>query len=271
MEHTIFFDTETNGLPRNAGLEFPSIMQIVIFNSKGDEILSQYIYPGDGVIDASHIHGIDKKKLDENNALKLVDACELIKSKLYNKFGRCSRINWVAYNNFGFDQAVLEANFGMAGIRMPVNWYFVDIYPLVKDLYPDMKPNYKLKTVYQNLMNVSNAELDNMEFHNAEVDVLCLYAIYNKIGKIFGPSVLGKYTRPQLNNYSILDYNISVLNGYNPKFISSLCVKDLMLIYKNCGYDINAFEQEIRKTNAIFYVKMISSNINTIKHSLNLK
>ena len=44
------------------------------------------------------------------------DAAESIKTMLRSKYGR-TRINWVAYNAFGFDQSVLEANFKAIGIK----------------------------------------------------------------------------------------------------------------------------------------------------------
>ena len=42
VDHTfIFFDTETNGLPKENGAIQPAIMQIVIFNQDGNSIFSK--------------------------------------------------------------------------------------------------------------------------------------------------------------------------------------------------------------------------------------
>lgn len=277
LDYTIFYDTETNGLPKNNGLTFPAIMQIVIFDADCNKLLSLYVQPFDGNIDGTHIHRIDADKLFKNNAVTMREACEQIKMVLYNNYGR-SKINWVAYNNFGFDQAVLEANFRASGIKIPNNWVFIDLYPIVKELYPNMKPNYKLKTVYQILTGLTDEDLENMSFHNAEIDVMCLYTIGAMMRSEFGDTIynnlLAKYTRPLLSDYSILDSHISVLNGYSEKNCNgnfNIYVRDLMKIYKDCGYNIDIFDRELKKTSGLIYTKMIAQNINTIKYSLNLK
>ena len=215
----VFFDTETTGLSRENCSIQPAIMQIVIFNEFGESIFSQYVIPHDGVVAGTFIHGISQETLDTNNALTMRDAAESIKTMLRSKYGR-SRINWVAYNAFGFDQSVLEANFKVVGIKIPNNWYFSDLLPIVKELYPDMKPNFKLGTVYRVLNNVSEEDYNKLELHNADTDVLCLYSIYLKCVQDFPdnfPRLFRIYTRPLLSNPEILDSHISVLNGYHPK------------------------------------------------------
>ena len=58
----IFYDLETNGLDVLTN----SIMQMTMVDDGGGVFLNEYVYPFDGVIAASHIHGIDQKKLETN-------------------------------------------------------------------------------------------------------------------------------------------------------------------------------------------------------------
>ena len=119
----IFYDLETNGIDvlNNA------IMQMTIIDKEGQILLNEYVYPYDGIIDATHVHGIDEKKLRENDALQLNELVVLIKKVLKEKYNR-EDIIWVAYNNFGFDQMVLEMSFKKINARSPENWYFMDLH-----------------------------------------------------------------------------------------------------------------------------------------------
>ena len=62
----VFFDTETNGLPKENSSIQPAIMQIVIFNQNGESIFSEYVIPYDGKVDGTFIHGISQETLDRN-------------------------------------------------------------------------------------------------------------------------------------------------------------------------------------------------------------
>ena len=271
----VFFDTETTGLSRENCSIQPAIMQIVIFNEFGESIFSQYVIPYDGIVAGTFIHGISQETLDTNNALTMRDTAEAIKTMLRSKYGR-TRINWVAYNAFGFDQSVLEANFKVVGIKIPNNWYFSDLLPIVKELYPDMKPNFKLGTVYRVLNNVSEEDYNKLELHNADTDVMCLYSIYLKCGQDFPDNfrrLFRIYTRPLLSNPEILDSHISVLNGYHPKIpferFGFTKVGDFMRIFKNdvVKCDVPLFKTELSniglKCNG-FIINNIVSNINSI-------
>ena len=271
----VFFDTETTGLSRENCSIQPAIMQIVIFNEFGESIFSQYVIPHDGIVAGTFIHGISQETLDKNNALTMSDAAESIKTMLRSKYGR-SRINWVAYNAFGFDQSVLEANFKVVGIKIPNNWYFSDLLPIVKELYPDMKPNFKLGTVYRVLNNVSEEDYNKLELHNADTDVLCLYSIYLKCVQDFPdnfPRLFRIYTRPLLSNPEILDSHISVLNGYNQKIpferFGFTKVGDFMRVFKNdvVKCDVPLFKTELSNIGlkcSGFIINNIVSNINSI-------
>jgi DNA polymerase III epsilon subunit-like protein len=270
----VFFDTETNGLPREHGSIQPAIMQIVIFDQNGNRIFSQYVIPYDGLVAGTQIHGISQETLDTNNALNMRETAESIKSTLRRIYGRC-RINLIAYNNFGFDQSVLEANFKAVGIKMPINWYFSDLLPIVKELYPGM-PKYKLGFMYQFLNNVSDEDFKKLELHNADTDVMCLYSIYLRISEANPDNfkrLFRTYTRPQLSNPEILDSHISVLNGYYSKIpfesFGFTKVRDFVKVFKSdvVKCDVPLFKTELSniglKCNG-FITNNIVCNINSI-------
>ena len=271
-EFTVYYDTETNGLPKNNGLEFPAIMQIVIFDSNGNTLFSSYVKPFDNIIDCSDIHGITAGVLRKNNALTMRKTAEEIIKVLSDNYEGYTKINWIAYNNFGFDQGVLETNFREVGVKIPSNWYFIDLYPIIKELYPNMKPNYKLKTVYQVLTKISDEKLNKMNFHNAETDVYILYTIDNIIKSNTNYNeMIEKYYRPSMSQISILDCCLSVLYGYNNNFPDDTIIKDLMDIYKDCSFDMKLFQEEIYSLYDVKYCKNIVNSLNTINSFLNLK
>ena len=104
--------------------------------------------------------------------LNLEQLCCLVKRVIRDNYGR-NDVTFVAYNNFGFDQIVLERGFKLVN-KMPDNWYFIDVMPLIKKKFPNMKPNYKLSTVYQNLINVK----EEINYHNSLDDCICLLEIF---------------------------------------------------------------------------------------------
>ena len=271
----VFFDTETNGLPSENGAIQPAIMQIVIFDEEGKSIFSKYVIPYDGSVSGTFIHGISQTTLDTNNALTMLATAELIKTTLRDKYGR-SRINWFAYNTFGFDQSVLEANFKAVNIKMPNNWYFTDLLPIVKVCYPYLKPNFKLGTVYRVLNNVSEQDFNKLELHNADTDVMCLYAIYLKMFQENPENfkrLIRKYTRPLLSNPEILESHISVIYGYHSNIpferFGFTKVGDFMKVFRSDAVkcDVGAFKTELSNMGlkcSGFITNNISSNINSI-------
>lgn len=271
----VFFDTETNGLPSENGAIQPAIMQIVIFDEEGKSIFSKYVIPYDGTVSGTFIHGISQETLDANDALTMRATAELIKTMLRTKYGRC-RINWFAYNAFGFDQSVLEANFKAVNIKMPNNWYFTDLLPIVKLCYPDLKPNFKLGTVYRILNNVSEQDYNKLDLHNADTDVMCLHAIYLKMFKDFPENfkrLIRKYTRPLLSNPEILESHISVIYGYHSNIpfesFGFTKVGDFMKVFKSdvVKCNVDAFKTELSNMGlkcSGFITNNISNNINSI-------
>lgn len=261
----IFFDLETNGLDYYT----TGIMQITMLDINGNVMLNQYVYPFDKRIDASHIHGITEEKLIDNNAISTIELCELIKKIIREKFNR-ETVYFIGYNNFGYDQIILENNFKIVNIKMPNNWLFIDIYPIIKELYPVMKPNYKLCTVFENLCGKDNT----VNFHCALADTQCLYKVYKKIEN--NDEIFKKYTRPPLHNIEIMDTLFNTMQGYSKsinfegKNINT--IGDMYNIYKACFFNNDCFELYLRNKLNIysnFYVNNIKKQLNIIHHLQN--
>jgi DNA polymerase III epsilon subunit-like protein len=156
-----------------------------------------------------------------------------------------NNIYFVAYNNFGFDQIILENNFKICNIEIPNNWYFIDIYPIIKELYK-IKPNYKLKSVYEYLFGKD----ENVNYHCALADTQCLHKIFKKINTVTNSQFFHKYSRSLLHSTNIFKSPVSSLNGYSNGMLlnakSIYTIGDLYDIYRNCNYDINIFEDYLR-------------------------
>lgn len=254
----IFYDLETNGLDYYT----TGIMQISILNIKGEVLLNQYTYPYDNRIDCSHIHGIDEKKLVDNNAITTVELCENIKQVLRKQYKR-EDVYFIAYNNFGYDQIILENNFKICGIKMPNNWFFIDLFPIIKELYPNLKPNHKLKTVYENMFKKD----DSITFHSSLDDTRCIYHIFMNIKDIY--NILPKYTRPLLHSFDINSAPISALYGYHDSMqLQKKNINTIGDMYKIFQNNIN-FEEYIRDKYGLyskFYINNIIKQLNIIKH-----
>ena len=257
----LFYDLETNGLDYYT----TGILQICIIGSNGNTILNQYTYPFDNRIEGTEIHGIDKNKLIENNAIETNEMLIEMKKRIRNIYGR-DDVYLIAYNNFGYDQIILENNFKKQGIRIPNNWYFIDLYPIVKELY-DIKPNYKLSTVFKHICG----DDPSINYHCALADTTCLYKIFNKINS--GYDIFAKYTRGGLLNGNILSSPVTSINGYNNKFNFEskgiLKIDDVYMIFKQNNCDNIKFENYLRNTLGIysnFYINNLIKQINIIHY-----
>ena len=250
----LIFDLETNGVD----VLNNSIMQMTIIAIDGKILLNEYVYPFDGKIDAVHVHKIDEKKLKETNALTLDQLCCLMKKVIRENYNR-NDITLVAYNNFGFDQIVLERGFKLVNNRMPDNWYFMDVMPLVKTKYPNMKPNYKLATVYQNLIGIK----EDINYHNSLDDCMCLLEIFIKCFEFH--SEFENYTRDQLFGINIFQNRLNKLLYYNKymnfEFHGIKTIGDLYNLYKD------HLKNELGVKNG-FYAHNIVKQIDSI-HELN--
>ena len=260
----VFYDLETNGLDYYT----TGIMQISLINIDGTVLLNQYVYPFDNRIDGTHIHGIDLEKLRENNAISTQNLCELMKDILRKKFGR-DDVYLIAYNNFGYDQIILENNFKTVNIKMPSNWYFVDLFPLLKELYPSIKPNFKLATVFEQLCGHD----DSINFHCALADSTCMYKIFESKKSEIIP-LLNKYTRSSLFNPKILDSPISSLGGYSSgmklEHKNIKTIGHLYQIYYGYGYNEDALIFYLKDKLGIysnFYANNMIKQLNVIRKS----
>jgi DNA polymerase III epsilon subunit-like protein len=260
----VFFDLETNGLDYIT----TGIMQISMIDKNGNVILNQYVYPFDNRIDGTAIHGIDEEKLILNNAISTPDLCVLIRKILREIYGRAD-IYLVAYNNFGYDQIILENNFKICNIKIPNNWYFSDMYPVVKELYPDIKPNFKLKTVFEKLCGVDNS----INFHCSLGDTTCLFYIFKLIEKADKLHLFDKHTRGSLTDGMILKSGIVTLNGYSRAInLESKGVKnigDFYELFKKHESNNEYFEMFLRNKMGIysnFYINNLIKQINIINH-----
>jgi DNA polymerase III epsilon subunit-like protein len=256
----IFYDLETNGLDYYT----TGIMQISMIDNNGDVLLNQYTYPYDNRIEGSNIHGIDEQKLIINSAVDTLDMFLIMKKIIREKYGR-EDIYLVGYNNFGYDQIILENNFKISGIKIPDNWNFIDLFPVIKELYPNMKPNYKLKTVYEILCGSD----ETINFHCALADTTCLYNIFNVIKD--KTNYYEIYNRPLLQSKKIFDSPIFTISGYNKSIRLEdkgiRVIGDLYNIFKDTNFNTESLETILRNKYNIysdFYLNNIIKSISVI-------
>jgi len=268
----VFYDLETNGLDYYS----TGILQMTMLNYNGYVLLNQYTYPFDNRIEGFEIHSIDENKLIQNNAISTVDLCTLIKKIIRNNYGR-GDIYFVAYNNFGYDQIILENNFKICNLNIPQNLYFIDIYPIIKELYPKMKPNFKLSTVYENLCK-SKEDNTPINFHCALADTTCLYKIYKVIDSNGNEILLKKYLRPLLQSKEFLLAPIYTLGGYisslDKKFYSNdiKSIGNMYDVFKKMEYNDQIYELYLRNKLNIysdFLIHTFIKNMKIIRYFLN--
>ena len=266
MRHYVYYDLETNGLDYYT----TGIMQISVLDFDGNIILNEYVYPFDNRIDCANIHGIDEQKLIDNNAIKTIDLCNILKMRLNERYG-LEDVYFIAYNNFGYDQIILENNFKKVSITIPHNWYFIDLYPLIKELFPLIKPNFKLKTIFENICGKD----DSITFHSSLDDTICLYKVFKHLlsQNLLNYDLINKYTRALLQSNKIYESPISSLHGYNTKLKLEVknikTIGDIYRIFINYEYNNDAIELFIRSKLGIYsdyYVNMILKQLNVIKY-----
>ncbi len=208
-KNVIFFDLETNG---TKPFYKSAIMQIS-FKSLDESINENiYVFPYDNIIGATEIHGIDAEVLNKNNA---ISSENMLKNLIFQFSDKSEIYYFVAYNNFGFDQNVLEVHFKKHNLVVPNNWIFMDILPYLQENYQAIRKNggYKLSNVYD-IMCKKEGELIN--FHRADNDVYCLCEIYKKLN--LNKTKMAPYMRGGYTNNEIKKAPISSIMGYAPFF-----------------------------------------------------
>jgi DNA polymerase III epsilon subunit-like protein len=203
MEY-LFYDFETNGIDaKNCG-----ILQMAVMKEDGTVLFNQYMYPYDGKIDAVEIHGIDQKKLVENNAIPSYDFLKSLKECIQIQYGTENPIYWVAYNNFGYDQIVMESHFKRMEEDFPTNWYFGDLYPFMKQHLPQLS-SHKLKSVYEHI----EPKNTGISYHCALADTTCLVRMMKYVkSKGLEEHFHQKYIRGSFH-HTILKSPIGTLGG----------------------------------------------------------
>lgn len=246
-KNVIFFDLETNG---TRPFYKSAIMQIS-FKSY-DELINEntYVFPYDNIVGATEIHGIDSETLSKNNAI----SSETMLSNLMKQFSKSDETYYfVAYNNFGFDQNVLEHHFKIHHLVLPKNWLFLDILPYIQENYQAIRKNggYKLSNVYNIMCKDNDKEIN---FHNAEDDVYCLAEIYKKL--CLEKNKIGPYIRGGYTNNEILKSPISSIMGYAPFFGFERkgvnTISDLVDQYKKMEYNIDLFRLYLKQKIGIY-------------------
>ena len=222
---------------------------------------------GNNILDTD-INDLKNKSKKENDAVNLEQLIVQIKKVIKENFNR-KDIIWVAYNNFGFDQMVLEMGFKKVNARMPENWSFMDIFPLVKDKFKNIQPNYKLSSVYKFLVNKN----EGINYHCSLDDCICLFEIF-QVCTIFEDEFIN-YTRSKMNSHQIQDGKLSSLAGYNKYMeferFNVNKIGDLYHAYRLNGYNRDEFIQYLKGTlnmRSGFYASNISKQIECI-HALN--
>ena len=263
INNYIFYDLETNGLDYYT----TGILQITMLDIYGDILLNQYVYPYNRLVSGTDIHGIDEKKLIDNNAIETDELCKKFKDIIKKKYGD-DIVYLIGYNNFGYDQIILENNFKLSRIQIPQNLYFIDIYPIIKEIYPKIKPNFKLSSVYENLCKKEGDK--DINFHCALEDTKCLYKVY-KVVKSHekGDHYLEKYLRPLLQNRDILKMPVCVLGGYNKSIPFErkgiYTIKDLYEVYKKCDFKEDIYEMYLKNSLGIYSSYIVVNLIKQLK------
>lgn len=235
----LFYDFETNG---QTPFHHSAIMQMAILSMDRSIQKNIYVHPYDGIVGATEIHGIRSETLSENNAI----TSKMLMTYLVETFTSDTEsrpIHWIAYNNFGFDQLVMEHHFRVHKMKTPSNWIFLDLFPLVSRYYPDIRKRradgsggggYKLANVYATLCpggSVTN-------WHTADADVEALHQIY-QVTTPYHRYLTSNFTRSSMMSPHLLNDKISTLKGYAHYFdfqkVAITRIRHLYRVYLGTG------------------------------------
>lgn len=262
----VFYDLETNGLDTSS----VSIMQICVMDEENNLLMNNYVYPYDGNIDGTHIHGIDKEVLDTNMANEPQDMLKSMIDIIQFRYPE-EDIYLMAYNNFGYDQQVLEYNFKRFNIEIPTKWRFTDLFPYIRDKYPQYKYKYRLSNIYEKLIQPLD-ENNTSKLHNASFDVEMMKAIYDKHKK--DRYILQtQYTRGQISKHTILLYSINLIDGYEKSSKRNYIMNnintigDLYKMFINIKESTDNFDEYLKNKLAIssdFYRRKIITEMKNL-------
>lgn len=268
-KNIVLYDLETNGLDYYT----TCILQMSLLNDDGSVLLNKYVFPLDERVEGTHIHGIDSEKLVKNNAITTYELFTILKKIIRELFGRES-VYFIAYNNFGYDQIILENNFKKCNMTIPQNWYFIDLFPIVKELHPSIKPNFKLATVYSILCKDSD---ENIKFHCALEDTKCLHQIFMMV-KNNNDEIFEKYTRPLIQSISYTDTPINTYTAYHESMNTSFnkysifTIGDLYEIFLTNNFDEKNTVEYLRNIVGIYsnyFLKTIMQQLKVMSYHRN--
>lgn len=165
----IIFDLETTGL--NVEKEYIVELSALITTS-GERFHSYIMPPGRGEIGGTEFHGLTRDILREKGAKDTTTVLKQFLSWVYCKSSTGKSLCFVAHNNFGYDQLILENEYARNGLEM-INCFYADSYPFFKGM--GTFKNVKLGTVYETIFG---KKFENA--HTAEADVEALFACLEK-------------------------------------------------------------------------------------------
>jgi DNA polymerase III epsilon subunit-like protein len=279
----LFFDLETNG---KRPFYQSAIMQLGLYDSrengadgniKRSAIQNFYVRPYDGIVGATEIHGISAETLEKEKAITSAQMLEHLVAT-YPASSKKEYI-FVAFNNFGFDQNVLEYHFHHHGISVPGNWIFADIFPYISQYYPKLRADggYKLENCYKKICCTSagGEGEEEIDFHTATDDVYCLARLYYKV---IGTATEKKrfqnaFMRGSYTCGTIVQSPVSTIAGYANFFKleekGMASVGDLYAKFQELGGSSDAFRNFIKEKMGIyssFYQGKIVEQFEIIHH-----
>ena len=202
------YDTETTGLDV---LE-ESILEMSFIDLKTNDILyHEYIYPSNNKeITNSHIHHVDKKLLDEKNALNIKQALTKLNDRLSNYY-KDKKIILVAHNNFSYDQLILESEYKRNSIKILNNILFYDSLPFFRKVFTDCS-SFKLGNLYKKLIS----DKEEGEFHTALYDTQCLAKLFKlAIEKCNSKTLFNNlYIKFPITSPKFIDLPLKYMDGY---------------------------------------------------------
>ena len=263
----IFYDLETNSLDTSKA----AIMQICMMDEDNNILMNNYVYPYDGNIDGTAIHGIDKDLLDRNSAIDAETMLNQVLNGIKMRYPD-EDIYLVAYNNFGYDQQVLEYNFNRFKLPIPKNWFFTDLLPYIKDKYPQYKFQYRLFNIYEKVIGELKPS-EKEKLHDAKFDIEMMKALFDKHNSE-RYIMATRYTRSPISMQSILHYPITVMDGYDSsnRYIyirnNIKTIGDLYNVYQSIKFNDEIFDNYLKST---LYLKSNFHRKKTMNEMANIK